>query len=98
MCLFLSRPFCIQINYGMISLFTRPRLYTKRIFYTYLRKTKKKRKKERKKHQLLWCMDNTIYIYGQLIYDEGAKSNIQWREIVSSISGGGETRQTHIIE
>ena len=69
MCLFLSRPFRTQINYGMIRLFTRPRLYTKRIFLHLPQK-----------HQLPWCRYNTIYIYGQLIYDEGTKSIIQWRK------------------
>ena len=69
MCLFLSGPFRTQINYGMIRLFTRPRLYTKRIFLHLPQK-----------HQLPWCMYNTIYIYGQLIYDEGTKSIIQWRK------------------
>ena len=35
--------------------------------------------------------------YGQLIYDKGGK-NIQWRKVVSSKSGAGETGQLYVEE
>ena len=35
--------------------------------------------------------------YGFLIFDKGGK-NIQWRKIVSSISGAGKTGQLHVKE